>query len=457
MTTLLALITSYGYVVLLLVVMLESLGLPLPGETALLAAAALAASGRLSIVGVVLAAAAGAIIGDAGGYWIGRTGGLALVRRYGRWLHVDDAKLRRAETFFQRHGAKTVFLGRFVALLRMVVAVLAGVAHMPYGRFTFFNVLGGVCWATGVGALGYLFGRNLPTLERALGRAGWLVALLLALIVGLVLLGRWIMRHRTDLWSWANRRRQLLLQAPAVRSLQRRYPAAWAFLGRRLSRGGYLGLHLTVGLLFSIGTLLVFGMIAEDVAGREDLTQFDLTLASTLHLQATATGLAIFRVITTFGSVAWMAALVGAVALVLLWNHRWLLLGGWLAAELGGGLLNAALKMFFQRPRPQFSVPYVTATGWGFPSGHAMGSLIGYGLLAYLLILVVHRRSVRVLIASCAALLVLLIGVSRIYLGAHYFSDVVAGYAAGGVWLAACISGLEVARHSPGRATRLPT
>src|SRR5882724_5473733 len=166
------LLESYGYLALFLLVALEGLGVPLPGEAALLTAAAYAATGHLSIVGVIMAAAAGAIAGGVGGYWIGRTGGLALVQRYGRVWRLDEAKLDRASDFFRRHGGKAVFFGRFVALLRMWAALLAGVARMRYGRFALYTVAGGVCWAAVVGALGYAFGRNLPQLERTLGHAG---------------------------------------------------------------------------------------------------------------------------------------------------------------------------------------------------------------------------------------------------------------------------------------------
>src|SRR5256886_14942074 len=127
------LVASYGYVVLFFLVGLESLGLPLPGETALVTAAAFAALGHLPIYGVVATAIAAAVIGDNGGYWIGRAGGIALVRRYGRVLHLKESHLARAHTSFERHGPKTVFIGRFIALLRTWAAVLAGAAPMPYG------------------------------------------------------------------------------------------------------------------------------------------------------------------------------------------------------------------------------------------------------------------------------------------------------------------------------------
>src|SRR5437867_2352036 len=151
--TIAQLVASYGYVVLFLIVGLESFGIPLPGETALVSAAAFAATGRLNIIGVIAAAAAGAIFGDNAGYWLGRKGGLALLHRHGRRFGLDETKIARAHRFFERHGAKTVFLGRFIALLRSWAAVLAGVACMPYRTFTIYNALGGVIWATIFGTL----------------------------------------------------------------------------------------------------------------------------------------------------------------------------------------------------------------------------------------------------------------------------------------------------------------
>jgi membrane protein DedA with SNARE-associated domain len=188
-----SLLQSYGYVVLFFFVGMESLGVPLPGETALLTAGAFAALGNLSIIWVVVIAAAGAIAGDNTGYWIGRKGGLALVHRYGRVLHVTDAKLARVRDIFARHGPKTVFFGRFVALLRTWAAVLAGVGRMRYRTFTFFNALGGIVWATIVGMLGYLFGQNLPRLEHFVRNTGW-VLVVIVLAAGAVVW--WWRKHR---------------------------------------------------------------------------------------------------------------------------------------------------------------------------------------------------------------------------------------------------------------------
>lgn len=190
----LQLFRTYGYGLLFLVVGLESLGVPVPGETALVAAAALAARGHMKIALVIAVAAAAAILGDAAGYWIGRRGGIAFVRRYGRFFRVNDAKLEHVKRFFERHGAKTVFFGRFIALLRTWAALFAGVGCMPYGRFTMYNASGGIVWAAAFGLIGYLFGRNLERLQSIVGDASWA----LAIFVVLVVIGFWLWRRTIE-------------------------------------------------------------------------------------------------------------------------------------------------------------------------------------------------------------------------------------------------------------------
>jgi membrane protein DedA with SNARE-associated domain len=151
--------THHGLPLLLLVVMLESFGIPLPGETALIAFGVLASQGHYSIVWVIVLASAGAIIGDNLGYWlIGRVGGRALFRRWD-WLNAyADRVLPRAEHVMERHGGKTVFFGRFVSILRYTVAWIAGLARMEWWKFLFWNAAGGIAWATAVGLLAYYAG-----------------------------------------------------------------------------------------------------------------------------------------------------------------------------------------------------------------------------------------------------------------------------------------------------------
>ncbi len=152
--------THHGLPLLFLVVLLESFGIPLPGETALIAFGVLASEGHYSIISVIVLASAAAIIGDNLGYWlIGRIGGRALFRRW-KWLNAyAERVLPRAERIMQRHGGNTVFLGRFISVLRYTVAWIAGLAHMDWWKFLFWNAAGGIAWATSVGLIAYYAGR----------------------------------------------------------------------------------------------------------------------------------------------------------------------------------------------------------------------------------------------------------------------------------------------------------
>jgi membrane protein DedA with SNARE-associated domain len=182
--------THHGLPLLTVVVMVESFGIPLPGETALIAFGVLSSQGGYAIEWVIVAAAIGAIVGDNLGYWlIGRLGGRALFARWD-WLNrYSDRVLPRAERLMKRHGGKTVFLGRFVSILRYTVAWIAGLSRMNWWRFLFWNAAGGIAWATAVGLLAYYSGR---AAAGAIQRYGLYAAAGVAVVIGL----GWITLHR---------------------------------------------------------------------------------------------------------------------------------------------------------------------------------------------------------------------------------------------------------------------
>ena len=175
------LLQSYTYPVLLLLVLLESLGVPLPGEIALVTAAAYASSGNISITIVIALAALGASVGGVLGYWIGIKGGLPVVTRYGGYIGVRKSHVDRAHAFFERNGSKTILFGRFVAILRTWAAIVAGAAAMSFTKFVTYNTIGSIVWAIVFGWLGFYFGRDLPLLEKYISRVSFGV-----LIVGVV-------------------------------------------------------------------------------------------------------------------------------------------------------------------------------------------------------------------------------------------------------------------------------
>jgi membrane protein DedA with SNARE-associated domain len=185
------LIETYGLWLLFCLIMLESTGIPLPGETALIAAAVASERGHLAhIWWVIVVAAAAAIIGDNFGYWAGREGVLKLLRRWKRIAHFEDRVIPPAERFFAKHGGKTVFFGRFIALLRITAAWLAGMSGMPWWRFFAWNASGGIVWATTVGLVAYFLGKGAAGIFEKFGY-GAAAVLVIGLIVTFFGLRHW--------------------------------------------------------------------------------------------------------------------------------------------------------------------------------------------------------------------------------------------------------------------------
>lgn len=177
-------LATYGYWAVLVIVMLESAGIPMPGETVLISAAIYAGTTHNMHITVVIAAAAtGAILGDNVGYWVGREFGSRLIARFGKHIGLDDKRMKLGQYLFQRHGGKIVFFGRFVAFLRAFAALLAGVNRLPPLRFFLFNAAGGIVWAGLFGLGGYVLGE---TIHNIAGPIGWigLACAVVAIIIG---------------------------------------------------------------------------------------------------------------------------------------------------------------------------------------------------------------------------------------------------------------------------------
>ena len=184
------LIVQHGYWAVFAIVMLESTGVPLPGETVLVLASAYAgATGHLTISYVIAAAVAGAVIGDSCGYWIGRTVGTRLLNRYGRYIGLTPNRLVLGEYLFERHGGKIVFFGRFIAILRVLAAFLAGLNKYKWRYFLVFNAAGATVWALVFGLGAYLFGDAMMRLSGPLGMIGFALVVLGILVFGVFM--RW--------------------------------------------------------------------------------------------------------------------------------------------------------------------------------------------------------------------------------------------------------------------------
>jgi membrane protein DedA with SNARE-associated domain len=186
LTTLESLLHDWGYWVVFGAMLLENAGVPLPGETVTLLAGYAAGSGQLQVLGVMGAAAGGAILGDNLGYWVGRRAGWGLLLRVGRLLGRTPEQMEALQERFLRHAGKSVLLGRFVAVLRVLAGPIAGAVRMPYRRFLLFNMLGAVLWASTMVGLAWLGGRWIPFDQMVKGVVEFGLGALVLLVIVLV-------------------------------------------------------------------------------------------------------------------------------------------------------------------------------------------------------------------------------------------------------------------------------
>lgn len=405
-TTLIALFVRYGYLLVFGAVLLENAGIPSPGHTVMLAGGALAQQGHLSLPLVIATGAFAAILGDNAGYLMGRRGGRTLLLKYGKRFWITPERLAKAERFFEVHGAKAVFLARFVTGLQTVGALLAGASRMHWRTFFLWNLLGAITWATIYALLGYAFGASWSLLENWIGHAGLFLLAILGVAVAIA-----AVRNRAALG------RELHAHLPEW--LDSRYVA--------------LG-------LFAVGSVAMFTKISEDVVDHES-TRFDRLVSLSVH-QFDRPALDVLMKLFTFIGSFPMVAVFSLAILVWCWRRgdRQAMAGlvGVIAID---EALNFALKHAFARPRPDLFQEIATLHSYSFPSGHAMAAAAIYGMIAVVVARLAPR--LRGWVTIGAVLLILLIGLSRIYLGVHWVTDVLAGYAAGATILLGGILWLE--------------
>ncbi|HEX3326030.1 MAG TPA: bifunctional DedA family/phosphatase PAP2 family protein [Actinomycetota bacterium] len=435
----------HGWVVLLVVFALPALessafvGFLFPGEIAVLLGGVLAFEHRAPLMAVIVAAVAGAVVGDSIGYWVGRRWGRKIlngtVGRFFKEEHID-----RAQGYVATRGGKAVFFGRFTAALRVLIPGLAGMSNMHYPTFAVYNVAGGAVWATGFVLAGFAAGRGWREVEHVAGRASLLLLLIFIFIAAVVLAVRWIEAHAEQTRAFLD----VQYSRPWVKGLRNQYERQLAFLMRRFHPEGALGLSLTIEILLIGAAGWALGIVGQDVAAHDDLELVDVPVDHFFihHREPWLT--TVMRTITALGSSRILLPVV-IVAGVIWWARaRSLRPGLVLFGSYAGALaLSNVVKLLVDRPRPPAGLMLVHVTGSAFPSGHAAQSIAVYGVLAALLAGSGASWTTKVMSWSAALLLSGIIGVSRLYLGAHWLTDVLAGWALGALWLFALVTALR--------------
>lgn len=402
---------------------LPVVGLLIPGTTLIIMLAALVPSGILKLWPLLISAILGAIAGDSIAFWLGHRYHREIL---GHWpLNRYPEIIRSSEEFFARHGGKSIFLARFTPAVRAFIPLLAGMLGMSPGRFALSNVVSAFCWAP-IHILPGVFA------GAALSRFGTLakpLAVLLVLVVATawvaLLVVRCVLRYGAPLLATGAERLRILRTGDTR-------------LGRLLARLPDPERRETWTLLILgavlVGAAWLFFSVLEDVVTGDTLVLADQSIRQILQGLRTRPGDAIMITITELGDPFVVIALTGVIALWLAWKRAWRPLRYWILAVGGASALNTAIKVALHRPRPNVLL-YSGWSAFSFPSGHSTVNMVLYGFLTFLVLREVRPRRSLPLITG-ASLLVFLIAFSRLYLGAHWFSDVIGGLAFGSLWIA---------------------
>jgi membrane protein DedA with SNARE-associated domain len=399
------------------------IGTVIPGSSVVFAAGVLIGLQALDPWWIAAVAVLGAILGDGFSYWLGHRYRDTLHRWWPLSAHPE--LLARGQAFFAANGGKSVFLGRFLGPVRAVVPVVAGMSGMPVLGFTVVNLLSAVAWSAAHLLPGALFGASLQLAAAVSSR----LLILLAALAAIVWLCSVLLRlARRGAWSLLGRQRDRLVAW--ARPATGLFPRAVLSL---LDPARPESLGLLVAALMLLGGAWMFLGITEDVLSGDPLVRVDHLVFRALQHLRTGSVDAVMIAATELGSARVAIAVIAAVAAVLVWARCWRTLVYWLTAVGFAQALVWVLKMSLQRARPM--ALYEGANQFSFPSGHAASSIVLYGFLAVLL---AHGRrpALRSAITLLAAGLVALIAFSRLYLGAHWLSDVLASLSLGTAWVA---------------------
>ncbi len=409
-------------------------GLIVPGETVMYLGGAVAGQGVIDIYLLMGIAWFSCWAGDTTSFFIGRRLGRGFVLRHGPRVGITEARFEKVEEYFARHGGKTILIGRFVGLVRALAPFVAGSSGMRYRAFVPYSILGTGIWSIGHLLIGYAFSRSIDEAAEYAERGLLILGALIGLVVGSILAVRFLRvpENRVRAVKWMERHWLTAWLPPLGRRIQ---PQA-RFIWNRLTPGGGFGLEFTTVMAVLAVGVFVLVSYTVIVGGDPGATPGDETAFDVVADLRTDWLTDVAKVVTELGSpaVTWPLALICAVAMAAArrWPELWVLVVGMLITILGVHELKAEVD------RDRLPGGLVDTEGSAFPSGHAAYSTL-YVMLAATVVVRFRRGLARgTAIVTTAIVVAAAVGLSRVYLGVHYLSDVSAGWALGAAAFAGC-------------------
>jgi membrane protein DedA with SNARE-associated domain/membrane-associated phospholipid phosphatase len=409
-------------------------GLVVPGETMMLLGGAVAGQGAIDVYLLIAIAWFAAWAGDTTSFFIGRRLGRDFVLRHGPRVGIGHERFEKVEDYFARHGGKTIFVGRFVGLVRALAPFIAGSSGMRYGAFVPYSILGTGIWAPAHILIGYFFSRSIDTAAKYAGRGALLLGAFIVVVVGTVLLVRYLRveENRRAAVRWMERRPV----AGWIVGLARRFSPQLRFLWARVTPGGTFGLEFTSLMAILAVSSFVLVAYAEITSGNAGPTPGDMTAVDVVEALRTEWLVDLAKGVTVLGASFVVLPLAFVSGSLLAARRRWAELGV-LVAGLAIAFAGVhELKDAVDRPRPEGGL--VDTDGSSFPSGHAAYSTF-YVWLAVTIVMRLRpgmARGTAVVLTGIA--LTAVVGLSRVYLDVHYLSDVNAGWALGAAAFSLC-------------------
>jgi len=400
-----------------------------PATTFVFLMGIMAGQGYVSFKEILFLSFLGAFLGDQISYHLGRRYKIKILSK----IPISEKHIKKVENLINKNGAFSIFFGKLMPVIKENIAFVAGFINMKYSKFLFFEILGAFAWSLQYAGIGYIFSSSLKVAQIWLERSSFIILIIVIIFifiyVGLILLKK----NFPIILSIFESILKAILQNPHTLKFIKKHPKLISFLKRRKDTSTFYGLPLTLLSFVFLYILGLFAGIVEDFLTKDPIVNVDKIIANYVPLVRNEYLTKLFTYITYFGTAPVVIVFLISIIIILFINQKTKYIFPLLLSTIGASISIYISKIAFHRPRPDIAVYYESS--YSFPSGHATIAVALYGFVSYLIIHFLKNTKQKVNILFFALVFILLIGLSRIYLGEHYLSDIYSGYLLGFLWL----------------------